>query len=198
MPNKIQLVAILGLCAVLTAGCSSVKKAETPKQAMANMRQAMLDGDGDAFAACFDADEKQTKMLKMSCEMFNAMHKFNEAMKKSYGDKAPKGMSSSMDELRDEKWEEKLEIKIDGEKATAKMAGKSDELDLLLKDGVWKISAKDMVPEKDDAAFDKELKQAEAMIQAYKDLTPKIGTEGYTVEKVMKELSEAMMKSRGR
>jgi len=186
------LAVIACLSVSLSAGCS--KKASTPKEALKNMVKAMQDGDSEAFVACFDATEDQEKILGVLCELTSATMKFEEAMVKEYGEDAVKqgGSKSNLDDFKDDKWLEDVEIKIDGDKATATRKGQKKPLNLVKKDGEWKIDAGDMADEKQMKDMDKALKMFESMTKATKDATGKIGKDGYTAEKINKEMYEEM------
>ena len=195
MKCKMMLAVIACLSVSLSAGCS--KKASTPKEALENMAEAIRDGDSEAFVACFDATEDQEKFLGVMCELTSAMMKFEEAMVDEYGEDAVKkgGSKSNLDDFKDDKWIEDVEIKIDGDKATATKKGQKKPLNLVKKDGGWKIDAGDMADEKQVKDLDKALKMFDAMIKATKDATDKIGKDGYTAEKINKEMGEEMMKA---
>ena len=131
------------------------------------------------------------------CEMTSITMKFEDAMKKEYGEDAVEqiGPKGGLDEIRDETWLDKVEIKIDGDKATAVKEGESDPLNMVKKDGVWKISADAMLPPEGIKDADKTSKMFETMAKVYKDATANIGKEGYTAEKIKQEMGEAMMKA---
>ncbi|MCD4699361.1 MAG: hypothetical protein K8R91_02165 [Phycisphaerae bacterium] len=195
MKCKTILAVIACLSVSLSAGCS--KKASTPKEAMENMVKAMRDGDSKAFVACFDATEDQEKVLGAMCEMMSAMMKFEEAMVDEYGEDAVKkgGSTGSLGDFKDDKWLEDLEIKIDGDQATAAKKGEKEPLNLVKKDGGWKIDAGDMTDENQTKDVDKALKMFEAMAKVTKDATDKIGKDGYTAEKINQEMGADMMKA---
>ena len=195
MKCKMMLAVIACLSVSLSTGCS--KKASTPKEALENMVQAMRDGDSKAFVACFDATEDQEKVLIALCERTSATMKFEKAMVKEYGEDAVRksGSKSNLDDFKDDKWLEDIDIKIDGDKATAAKKGQKEPLNLIKKDGGWKIVAGDMAGKKQTENIDKVLKMFEAMIKVTKDATDKIGKDGYTAEKINKEMGEEMMKA---
>ncbi len=195
MKCKTMLAVMVCLSVSLSAGCS--KKASTPKEALENMAQAMRDGDSEAFVACFDATEDQEKILGVMCEMMSTMMKFEEAMVEEYGEDAVKkdGSKNNFGDLKDDKWLEDVEIKIDGDKATATKKGEGKPMNLVKKDGGWKIAAEDMAGENQTKDMDKALKMFEAMTKAMKDATGKIGKDGYTAEKINQEMGAEMMKA---
>ena len=182
------MVVLLAAVAIFAVGCGD-KKADTPKQAMENMQEALLEGDSDAFVACFDATEDEKKVLASMCDFLSTMHKFQEAMKKAYGEDA---VNEKGDDLADKKWLEEITVKIDGDKATVMKKGESKPMNLVKKDGAWKIVPDDMLPQED---VDKALKMFEVMAKAHKDQMGNIGKDGYTAEKINEELGNAMMKA---
>lgn len=188
------MVIVAGICVLLFAGCS--KKASTPKEALKNMGEALREGDKDAFVACFDANEDQKKMLGAMCEFVDVTVKFEEAMIKAYGKDAVKGgKKSPLDEFKDDKWLDEVEIKIDGDKAIATKKDEKKPLNLVKKDGAWLISAGDMIPPDEMKDMDKALKMIGVMMKAVKDATGNIGKEGYTAERINQEIGAAMMKA---
>ena len=212
MKGKAILVVLVGMCVLLTTGCgkeessSSSKvvkksqkseKAATPKDALENMADAIRKGDKDAFIACFDASDDQKKVMGAMCEMMAVMMKFEDAMKKAYGEDAVKksGSKGILAELKDDKWLEGITIKIDGDKATATKEGEKEPLHLVKKDGGWKISAGDMLSAIQMKDTGKALKVYGAMTKVIKDATGKVGKKDYTAEKIDKEKSEEMHKA---
>ena len=186
--TKIAVVLLAGVM-VFAAGCGS-KKASTPKEALKNMQKALVDGDSEAFVACFDASENQKKVLGSMCDSISTMSKFSKAMKKAYGKDAVK---SKDDDLADEKWLEDITVKIDGDKATATSKERAKPMHLVKKDGEWKILASDLLPEDQMKDVDQAMKMFKAMAKAYEDVMPKIGKEGYTAQKINEEAGKALM-----
>jgi hypothetical protein len=151
MKGKLVSVLIVGMCVLLATGCSKEKssssskvvqqksqkpeKATTPKDALKNMGKAIRDGDKDAFVACFDATKDQEKLLIAMYEKTSVTMKFEDAMKKEYGKDAVE--KSTLDKLMDDKWLEGVEIKVDGDKATATKKGMKEAMNLVKKDGGW-------------------------------------------------------------
>ena len=203
MKKNVLRVAILMGCILLVAGCGGgggpTKKADTPEQALANMRLAVLDGDKDALVNCFEATAKQKEMLEAFSEFTIAASKFEQKMKKVYGEEAVKQAMSSRKQgmqLDDENWLDEVKIKTKGDTATAVRKGESQVWHLVKKDGVWKIDVTSMMV-MGKGESDKDIEQAtkmfQTMVKVVNDVKPKIGQAGYTAKKVNDELSQAMM-----
>ena len=174
------------------------KKADTPKQALENMRLALLTGDEKAFVNCFEASQAQKQMLGSMCEFSSAAGEFQKAMEKAYGEgsfKQNKVPNPGAD-LQDENWLEDVTIKVDGDRAEVLRQGIPQGLKLIRKDGLWKIDSWSMLGAQDspdDKDMDQAAKMFQAMTKAIEQVRPKIGQAGYTAEKLDQELKQAMM-----
>ncbi len=198
--NKITMLMLIAVCSLVVAGCSSstTKSADTPKQALENMRQAMLNSDADAFAACFDATEKQAELLKEMCGVFGKMISFQKAMVKEYGEDVVQGnkITGPMGDFEDDKWLDDATVEIDGDKAT--VTKDNNPAKLVKKDGAWKIDIATMTGSKDNVSDEdmaKVAKMMSAMGDAMDSAQKNIGKEGYTAEKINQEMGQAMMKA---
>jgi len=196
------LVALLALAGMLI-GCGNSKN-ETPKAALESMAKALADGDSETFVSCFDATEDQVKILKALCDFAGTTAKFQKAMVDAYGDEAGKDDNDSLQKMMDGSWLEKVKIEIDGDKAVATSEGQDKPLNLIKKDGSWKIAADTMTagavkggatPEEASQNIDKAVKMFQAMAEAHKKVMPMIGKDGKTAEDIKKEIGAAMMKA---
>jgi hypothetical protein len=115
------------------------------------------------------------------------MMEFHKAMKEAYGEKYKGKMDIDTDEV------EKAEVKIDGDKATLKMPDQRAGMDLVKKDGAWKIDP----GEKLSKDPDKSIKMMKAQVEAYEAVMDDIGKEGETAESIGKKLMQAQMKAMG-
>ena len=197
-------VLLAMLCAMAIPGCSdkpgTMDKADTPRQALENMRSALLSGNSKkAFLGCFDAPGKQEDMLVAFYEFTAVARQFDQAMRKAYGEEAVKeamgGRNQGM-ELDDENWFKDVKIKVDGDTATAVKKDQSQILRLVKNDGLWKISGKSMLgidEKRNDEDIEKATKMFQLMGEVVTDVSQKIGQAGYTAEKINQELSNAMM-----
>ncbi len=198
MPRRVRIFGAL-LLAAAAAGCSRSDDPQKARAAIESMRRAVLAGDGEAFVACFDATAEQKPCLVAVSEHMGAMLKFEQAMKKAYGADATKGrgVGEGLEELRDEGFLDGITIRIDGEKATAARAGDPRPMNLRKKGGAWKIDPGAMLagPRGQKADLGKLAGSLEAMTRAVETATGRIGKEGYTAEKINRELTNEMMKA---
>ena len=195
------LLAIL--CPLVILGCGdkgdSPQKADTPRQALDNMRLALMARDKEAFADCFEASGKQGEMIDAFYEFSAVASKFDQAMNKAYGEDAVKqamGGHSKGVPFQDESWLEDVTIQVDGNTATAVKQGESQPLRLAKKDGLWRINAESMLGEaKDQSDEDTErlIKMFQLMAGVVTDVSQTIGQPGYTAEKINQEMGKAMM-----
>ena len=180
------------------SGTARVKPATTPEQTLKNMQAALLAGDRAAFVECFDASGPQADMLGAIAELVGTSIRFEEAMKKAYGEDALRG-SQRGESL--EAWKRKsvlgdATVTVEGDTATVTKAGQERPLHLDRKGGVWRIRTSDFL----GAGQPTETEQAEAavrmldaMTSVLKSTMPKIGQPGYTAEKINSEVGAAMM-----
>ena len=197
------LLAIL--CPLALLGCgdkggssAAPRKADTPMQALENMRQAFLDGDKEAFAQCFDATGQQAEMVDAFCDFSIAASRFDQAMRKAYGEDAvtqAMGGGARNVPFEDDNWLKDVTIQVEGDTATAVKAGQGEDLRLVKRDGRWKIDAASMLSDK--GATDQGVEQLTTMFQTMTrvvtDVSQKVGQSGYTAEKINQEMRQAMM-----
>ena len=206
MRRTVVLALTVLVCAGLAAGCKKgtetgapeIKRATTPQQTLENMQAALLKGDSEAFAGCFDASGDEAKALGAFADFMCTAAEFGQAMEKAYGEEAlgegPLGGAGA--ELMDKSWLEGVEITEEGDTATATAEGQDTPLTLVKKDGVWKIQMEGLMGEGDamqPGDAEKAVKMFGAMAQAMKSSMKNIGKEGYTAEKINQELGMAMM-----
>jgi hypothetical protein len=197
---KHALLMILALSVALVAvGCGGGGAAKTPKETVLNMCDALKDGKESAFMACFDATDKQEKMLGAMFDMMQATMAFSDAVEDALGEegvKAVLGEESDFDELLDIGADD-LEVVEEGDTATvSRKDDAQDPLTLVRKDGKWYIDPEGMIggdEEPTDEELEENLKQIEAMVKIYEDMAEKAGEEGMTAEKLKMELTQAMM-----
>ena len=184
--RTLAVIALLGLVAIATTGCGP-KEASTPKEAAKLMAEAIENGDKDQYLAQFDATEDEKKLIGAQFDMTQAMLKFHKKMKDAYGDEYEGDMDINTDEV------DKADVKIDGDKATLKMPGQSGGMDLVKKDGAWKIDVGEKIAQNPE----KGIKMMKAQVEAYESVMDDIGKEGETVDSIGKKLMQAQMKSMG-
>jgi hypothetical protein len=185
--RTLAVIALLGLVAICAVGCGP-KEASTPKEAAKLMAEAIENGDKDQYIAQYDATtEDQKEFMGASFDMAQAMLEFHKKMKDAYGDEYKGDMPINTDDV------DKADVKIDGDKATLKMPGQRTGMDLVKKDGAWKID----VGEKIAQDPEKGIKMMKAQVEAYESVMDDIGKEGETVDSIGKKLMQAQMKSMG-
>lgn len=196
MRNKIWFHMLLIVSVMfIFAGCSSKGAGKTPRETLENMQRAMLDGDGEGFADCFDAGAEQKKALVSLCRFSHAMFEMQDAIVNEYGSGGSQaGFSAQMDKMRSGDWLDKLEIKIEGDKASVGQKGDFQSISLVRKNGLWRIAAGAMMPSADSKELDKMTKMSNTMADACKKITGKIGSDGYSKEKAGQEFAAIMMR----
>jgi len=198
------------VCIAAVAGCkkkaeegamggpAQVKRATTPEQTFKNMQAALLAGDKVAFVECFDVSGREADMLGAIAEFVGVSIRFEQAMKKAYGEDA---LRSSQRSEPLEAWKkssslEGAKITIEGDTATVTKAGEATPLHLVRREGVWRIRAGEFLggaqaPGGQD--LDAAVKMLSAMTKALKSVMTRIGEPGYSAEKINREVGAAMM-----
>ena len=202
LKNATMIVALLTMTC-LSAGADEAKN-ETPKAALEKMAKAMAKGDTDSFVSCFDATKEEAKVLKAMGDFVGTTAKFQKAMVDAYGKEAVEDHQEGLQKMLDGNLVENVQIKIDGDKAVATMEGDEEPLDLVKKDGSWKIVPKSMLaemvklgdtPADLNNAHQESIKMFQSMTDAHKKVMPMIGKEGKTAEEIHAAMGQAMMKA---
>lgn len=146
-----KMMITLALAAlVAAAGCSKGINLSTPKDTAKSMVGAVKSGDKAAFTQCFKASDDEKEFLGIMFDIMSKAVKLNSAIEKSYGADGLKkfkevagskesGMSASLDVPTDQELD-KLEVKIDGDKATCTLPGDAKPMPMVKVDNKWLIS----------------------------------------------------------
>jgi hypothetical protein len=202
LKNATMIVALLTMTS-LSARADEAKN-DTPKATLENMAKAMAAGDADTFASCFDATKEEAKVLRAMGDYVSTAAKFQKAMIGAYGQEAVKDEEKGLQKMLDGNLLENVQIKIDGDKAVATMEGEDKPLNLIKKDGSWKIVPASMLadlvklgdtPADLNNAVEEAVKMFQAMADAQRKVIPLIGKEGKTAEDIQNEIGQAMMKA---
>ena len=202
MKKTQTMIALTLTWTIIIAGCGGkgcpTKPADTPAQALENMRLAMLAGNKKAFINCFEANDAQKQLLGAMCELSSAGAEFQQAMIKAYGEDAVKKMQGATPDadMSDEDWLEQVKIKVDGDKAFVTKKGEKEALELVKKNGLWKISSWGMLGGRENLSEEElaqMVKMFEGMAKIMTDAKQKVGKTGYTAEKINQEVGREMM-----
>jgi hypothetical protein len=178
------IAVLLTASLMLVVGCGA-PEAKTPKDAAMNFVKSIHNSDKALFLASVDIED--TELAEAMFDTMAPMIDFAKAFEAEYGKDKMEGMS--MDDIPTVDDVEKMEIKEDGDKATGTLAGKDDPIQLIKKDGVWKVDmSKDMPSAKER---DQVLKMAKGMGDAVEKAKERIGKD--SAEDVMKAFGAAMM-----
>lgn len=195
MRTKLLLIVVAVSLVCVGVGCSKGGAGKTPQDTVMNLKKALEKNDGKGFVACFDATEKQQKMLTALFDVAQASRKLNKAVEKAFGEEGADKFFEGDDEpfnMLEDLSKDDLVVKEDGDKATVTMKDSdADPMDLVKKDGKWFIVF-DM-DEPSDEDMEKSMKMFEAMAGVYEDMAKKAGDDGMTVEKLKAAMGEAMM-----
>ncbi len=184
--RTLAVTALLGLVALCAVGCGP-KEASTPKEAAKLMAEAIESGDKDQYLAQFDATEDEKELLGAQFDMMSAMREYHKKMKDAYGEKHKGKMDINTDEI------DKADVKIDGDTAKLTVPGQMGAMDLVKKDGAWKVDLGDRLAKDQE----KGIKMMKAQVEAFESVMDDIGKEGETVDSIGKKLMQAQMKAMG-
>lgn len=191
MSFALRLAGVVILATTIVAGGCS-KAAATPKEAVTNMAKGMEKNDKDLFMASIYAGDGNQELVEAMFNATTGLAAFSKDMEKAYGKDAIPGMARSSPLLSDDDLA-KMEIKEDGDKATAKFPTGKSTLQLIKKDGKWLVDAsKDLPPAADRNDIIKSMKK---VTEAMAKVRPNIGKSGYTAQKINEEMQKAMQGS---
>jgi hypothetical protein len=152
------------------------------------MNKAIETMDKDLFLSTVYFGENGKEMAEALFYVTAAMMGFGKDMENAYGkdagaDFTKDGPILTADELA------KLEIKEEGDKATAKNPKGGRDVSLVKKDGAWKLDMTEEIPDAERLEF---IKEHKAMLKAISDARAKIGKPGMTKKKINEEFGKAM------
>jgi hypothetical protein len=184
-------------CAAIMAasGCGP-QKAKTPRQALENMRQALVYGNGKRFAECYVADAEQKKFIAAACDYLKVSAEFEKKLSAAYGTNAMQGASARSRnifiQLAKGKTLDDMQIKSDAATATATWTNLSPPLSLVKEAGLWRIRIDGLAP-----PFANDMAEALATTVALTDFTKqgiaKIGKPGQSAAKIQEDIRMAML-----
>ncbi len=170
-------------------------EADTPKQVVTNMHTALRNGNKDALVACFDAAPEEKELLEAAADFILEVKAFQDAMVDAYGRESVEGDNEELVAMFQSDWVDKMTFEITGDTATATHPDEDEPLELVRKDGVWKVKVDKLQVGAEDENEDpaEAIKMMEGMVKIYRETRPNVGAEGYTAERVKEELSTRMM-----
>ena len=189
--------------ASLSAGAGGARN-DTPTAVLATMVKAMVEGDADTYVSIFDATEDEAKVLRAMCNYYGTALNVQKAMIDAYGEGGVMEDKKDLHAMLDGTWQEKVKIKIEGDKATATREGKDKPIKLFKKDGSWNIAADAMIadsvklggkPAGLNQDGDKAIKMFQAMADAHNEVMPMIGKDGKTAADINQYIGQAVLKA---
>jgi len=168
---------------------------QTPRAVIVAMTKALEAGDGAAFAALFDARGEDKLFLKDLGSAKGKLIAFQAAGIKAYGRqewKASGGGGMALFGIpTSHEIAGKLQVKIEGNKATWLVEGKGDPPKLVRKGGKWLIEPDKLLPPRARRA--QVLRRVKAMADAVGGPLRKIGKAGVTAKQVQREFGHAIL-----
>ncbi|MHC4984723.1 MAG: hypothetical protein ACYTFO_01070 [Planctomycetota bacterium] len=196
------ILIVLAALMVPVVTVDHAQAAETPVQAALDLRDAVIEGDQDAFVACFDAGEYQQRTLGAMFAFLMAQQALNEAVLGAFGEEGaaefhggesedPFGEIAAITE-------DDLIVEVDGDEATIQKVGEEDDdpLHLVRTDGDWLI----VFDEQDEPTSQEEIEEieqglqtVEAMTQVFNNVAEMADDEGMTPEALKEQMSMQML-----
>ena len=188
------MTRMTGLCVVvlmmgtmfLTIGCGS-KKSDTPKEAVANHAKAIESGDKDLFLASAEVGDEKVAVALF--EFMSETYAFEKKIEDEYGE--GKLGDSEEKSITSEEVESKVKIEEKGDTATATWPGRTVPMQLVKKDGCWKVDLSQITPKGENSEL--AIRNYTIMAETTKKASKKIGKKGYTAEKILTELNKEVM-----
>ena len=182
------LVVSLTAALLLPAGCA---RAGNPKRAAMDFLMGVEKGDRAMLRASSHVPKERKVFAEAYFDVLIASRAFQRQMLKAHGKAGLKAIGiTGPNILPDPKSiKENLKVSITGDKAEVHLAGEGKPLKLVRRDGKWLIDfASISLPSLPPSEWVMAIKGLRAQATAMARLQPKIGTKGYTLERIRKEL----------
>ena len=197
MRNSYKLI-LVGLLVVPFLAAATARGADTPAEAVMNLRDSLVDNDQDAFVACFDVDEPQQKVLGAFFGFAQSLKNFDEKVVAAFGEEAASvfredGPPNPFGELAD-LTEDDLIIEEDGDTATVRKVDDDDDddpLQLVRTDGDWLIVFDDAPTSEEEA--EAATKMLAAMATVMDDAAEAAGQPDMTPEALQEKIGVDMI-----
>jgi hypothetical protein len=210
MNERLKWLPWLLVCVLMLVGCGDKKSgnggddsggggllaapADTPKAVCVNFVKAVETGNQDLFLDSLTYEDKDEEMLVAMFGTISAGQKLHVKALEAYGPEGAELLVKNSSFPTVAEIEEKVTIEESGDTAKAILPDQNEPLELVKVDGVWKAK----LPEKDLPPAEQR-PQAIAMMQTLasvmNEAAEKVGKEGYTAEKIEKEMAAAMQKA---
>ena len=163
--------------------------ADTPLQAMDNVRTSLLTGNRGGFMAAFEADSANVALLIEVFDMAQATRKFETAVVEAFGEEGQAVLSEGFEAVLAGMASDEIVMDEDGEHA-AGISAVGPDIPMAKINGVWKVVMPDMTLAEAD------LEMAITMIRMTsairEDMAALAGTPGMTLDKLMVATTERM------
>jgi hypothetical protein len=196
--RRLAGLALLLTAAVFPLGCGSDTDQSSPESTVRSFFDAMMEGDTDAVGACITGDEKVKRAVMGMAEYMAAMQDFRDAVIAEWGEEGwshfteSGGAKLSIEDERDKI--DRMETRVEGDRAYCALPGESDELVLVRKDGKWYVDAGQLASGFTGAAS-QSTELFSRMADMLREKQKRIGEEGITAESLDEELGRDMMKA---
>lgn len=214
------------LCALLAAACllcgcgedepagqetdDKDKAGDKLKGARRPLRQlhaALRDADREAFLGCFEANDRQRRVLSAMYDAYAAQTELNRKMAEAYGSQAEAAAPTLLQRLSEPSWVETVEVAAGQRRGAAIASLDGTELQLVqgrvtvatdtrpeapMQRRVWKIDPEVLVPSNAEMATVQQMVgYYEQLARAGERLVGRVGQAGETAESIRDKWAEA-------
>lgn len=196
---RTKLILTLVVVSIIVSGCSKKQdSAATPKDAMSNFLEGMLEFDKSKFMGSLTGTKTELKAASVFIDYMMAVRDIKQAVIDKYGssgwahfekDGGAK-LSLEMTDPRDKL--DSMKVVIDGDKAVCTMPGFDKPVTLLRKNGVWYVNVSDIVTT-GGMDHEKFIETWMKMTKLIKSKQRRIGQPGVTAQSLDMELGKELM-----
>lgn len=196
---RTKLVLTIVVVSLIVCGCSKKQDtAATPKDAMRNFLDGMLEFDKAKFMGSLTGSKTEQKAASVFMDYMIAVRDFKEAVIDKYGTSGwshfekQGGAKLSLDMTDNRDKLDSMKVAIDGDKAVCTMPGFDKPLTLLCKNGVWYVNVSDVVTT-GGTDIEKFIETWTKMNKLIKSKQRRIGQPGVTAQSLDMELGNELM-----
>jgi len=194
-----KLILPIVVVSLIVSGCSKKQgSAATPKDAMSNFLEGMLEFDKAKFMGSLTGDKTELKAASVFMDYMISVRDFKKAVIDKYGTSGwahfenPGGAKLSLDMTDNRDKLDSMKVQIDGDKAVCTMPGETKAVNLLRKNGLWYVNVSNVVAT-GGLGLEKFIETWTKMTKLIKGKQRRIGQPGVTAQSLDMELGNEMM-----
>lgn len=149
---RMRLLLLIVALSSVAPGCAKKPTSKaTPKEAINNFIEGMLEFDKEKYMGAMTGDKRQLKTAAVFMDYMIALRDFRNAVIAKFGEsgwthfETAGGAKLSLDMMDNRDKLDSMKIEIDGDKAVCSMPGEAKVVNLIRKGGGWYVNAADVV-----------------------------------------------------